>query len=143
MKVGLADRRFVAGFIGSPAMNFLSIYTQAGNGGRTITVAGGDAVAVPTLDAHGDAGPLTLGVRPEDLTPVTDGPALVRGTVDVLENLGEQVIVYLDTGSTAPIIVKLPRGSSVSRGQPLALIAPMDRMHLFGHAGRNLFGRLH
>ncbi|KFL30007.1 ABC transporter ATP-binding protein [Devosia riboflavina] len=121
--------RFVAGFIGSPAMNFLPV-TRVDDG--RIKAVEGDAIDLP-FSAPVEAGTV-LGVRPEDLT-LASGSALIRGRASVIENLGELAIVYVDAGTPEPVIVKLPGNSSLRPGDAVALTAPADRLHLFAADG--------
>ncbi|MDB5585561.1 MAG: malK 2 [Devosia sp.] len=78
-----------------------------------------------------------LGVRPEDLV-LTTGPALVRCTASIIENLGELAIAYVDVGGAEPLIVKLPGDSALRQGDTVALSAPQSRLHLFGADGNTL-----
>ncbi|NKX51630.1 sugar ABC transporter ATP-binding protein, partial [Arthrobacter deserti] len=80
---------FVAGFIGSPAMNLLELPAAAGG-----VRFGGTVHPVPRdvpSQAHGAT--VTLGVRPEDLEPVPAGEGL-QMTVDVVEELGADAYLY-------------------------------------------------
>src|SRR6266567_3656487 len=74
---------FVAGFIGSPAMNFLAGKAEAD--GR-VAVEGSGSIAVSAPVPVG--APVTLGVRPEHLLPAAPGSASLRGTVEMIEPLG-------------------------------------------------------
>ncbi|WP_222912939.1 ABC transporter ATP-binding protein [Natrinema sp. SYSU A 869] len=83
---------FVAGFIGSPSMNFID-GTVADHHFESEIVA----LDAPGVDASAD---VTLGIRPEDIYPVDDhrAPATagtVRAAVDVIEPIGEKMFVYL------------------------------------------------
>jgi ABC-type sugar transport system ATPase subunit len=112
---------FVARFIGSPAMNILPGRLD---GGR----------AVPD-----DAGPLQLGLRPEDLRPCAPGEApAVQGTVTLVERLGEVTLVYLRDAAGRSLIAKLDGDCDVARGSGLALAADPGRVHAFGADGRRL-----
>jgi alpha-glucoside transport system ATP-binding protein len=124
--------QFVAGFIGSPAMNFVAV-TPIVDG--QVKSSSGDTVALPF--AFQPSGALMLGVRPEDLV-LTTGPALVRGTASIIENLGELAIAYVDVGGAEPLIVKLPGDSALRQGDAVALSAPQSRLHLFGAGGNTL-----
>jgi alpha-glucoside transport system ATP-binding protein len=112
---------FVAGFIGSPAMNLVSLVA-----GKT---ANGDAVVTGRPSA------VTLGVRPEDMM-LADGLAQLRGTVPIVENLSELVMAYVDIGGAAPLIVKLPGASAVKAGDKIALAEDAARLHLFDAEGQ-------
>ncbi|QRV17884.1 ABC transporter ATP-binding protein (plasmid) [Haloterrigena salifodinae] len=83
---------FVAGFIGSPSMNFLEGTVADGRFESEIV-----SLDAPGVDASTD---VTLGIRPEDIYPVDDhrAPATVgtvRADVDVIEPIGEKMFVYL------------------------------------------------
>ena len=121
--------RFVAGFIGSPAMNFVDLVQDAG-----LRTATGDGV-LPTVP-----GAVTLGVRPEDLRLHSTGPVLMRGKIALVENLGELVMAYIDIGSGDPIIVKLPGSSQLRPGEAVALAADPARLHVFDATGWAIAG---
>ncbi len=109
------DNKFVAGFIGSPAMNFMS--------GQVTT----DGIAVPALKTNVTAPvpsayigkTVTLGLRPEHLTIDPAGSAL---TIDMTENLGGVSYAYLVSSTGERIIVEqrgettMPAGASVGLG---------------------------
>jgi ABC-type sugar transport system ATPase subunit len=113
--------RFVAGFIGSPAMNFVPVVAGKTASGEVVVSANSEAV--------------TLGVRPEDML-LAEGAALLRGTVSIVENLGELVMAYVDIGGEEPLIVKLAGTSTVKAGDTIALSADPARLHLFDAEGR-------
>ncbi len=110
---------FVATFIGSPAMNLLD---------ATISEAGAvalDAVPGPTGLSAEARGPLTLGVRPTDIT-VGDGP--VRARVDVVESLGAEALLHVELGS-ARAVVQVAEPTAVRAGDEIGL--RFDVVHLF------------
>ncbi|MDH4442452.1 MAG: sn-glycerol-3-phosphate ABC transporter ATP-binding protein UgpC [Rhizobium sp.] len=120
--------KFVAGFIGSPAMNFVSVL----NGAEGLQTASGEVV----LPANGTA--TTLGIRPEDLSLHNGGPVLLRGRVSFIESLGELVMAYVDVGEGEPIIVKLPGSSTIATGEAIALQAEAGRIKLFEADGTSI-----
>jgi multiple sugar transport system ATP-binding protein len=79
--------RFVASFIGSPAMNFFAGHVA---GQEFHFTSGGK---FPLVDALPD-GPATLGVRPEDLLTNGDGMPLAMVTLDVVEHMGHETMIY-------------------------------------------------
>jgi multiple sugar transport system ATP-binding protein len=85
---------FVAGFIGSPKMNFLATTVSAIDGtGATVALPGGGQVTVPVQPGRlkpGDS--VTLGVRPEHLRPADAGE--LSGEVLVVERLGGETFLY-------------------------------------------------
>jgi len=132
---------FVAGFIGSPAMNFFPGAKVAGvDGTAKVILEGVGQVAIPPLyadRARAAAGKnLTFGVRPshlEDATLVSsDGASqsVIDGKVDVVENLGNELQVYLTAGGKNVVATLDPR-SRVSTGSKVRLYVDSDNVHLF------------
>ncbi|SLN77499.1 ABC transporter ATP-binding protein [Roseisalinus antarcticus] len=129
---------FVAGFIGSPAMNFIQVTITAEAGRTVLANPVGRDIPVPEVPGGASGEPATLGFRPEDLRIGAAGEGLVEGTVGVVEMLGDQTILYLDAGTDAPIVVKLPGEYPHDIGQPVAVTCDPARMHLFDADGKTL-----
>jgi sn-glycerol 3-phosphate transport system ATP-binding protein len=120
---------FVAGFIGAPAMNFVSVRAngsglEAHGGG----LVGGVGVSIPAIGA-------LLGVRPEHLTPVApgaprDGDVVMEITVAAVEAVGAETFVYGQLPAGKEIIVRLA-GTAPDVGEKLSVAAPPERLHLF------------
>jgi len=130
--------RFVAGFIGSPAMNFLEGRLVRGEGLRFVTPDGalglpaGFAPPAALLDTD-----LVLGVRPEHVT-VGGAAATATARVQVIESLGNETLVYFQIGE-APFTVRGPGDLSAAIDQELGLSLRPDRIHLFASgSGENL-----
>src|SRR5437899_6190301 len=97
--------RFVAGFIGNPAMNFVS-GTVEGGGPSRFVAEGGDweinlpsRFAAPLTAARGEA--VTLGIRPEDVSVVAGprvAPATATARLDLVESLGNETFIYAKAG---------------------------------------------
>ncbi|QPV61624.1 ABC transporter ATP-binding protein [Halosimplex litoreum] len=91
---------FVAGFIGSPSMNFF----EGRLDGDRLRFDSFD-IDVSDVDLPGDLTDVTLGIRQEDVYPAEQADSIeapssaISATVDVLEPVGEQIFVYLDTGT--------------------------------------------
>ncbi len=133
--------RFVAGFIGSPRMNFLEAKVCAlspdgvgitlDGSGETLTVAvSGAALAL------GQA--VTLGVRPEHLETVANAasqPQTLRRTVTLIEALGELSYLHLNAAGEAPLIAKAPGDAQAQVGDTLTFRAPATLCHLFTEDG--------
>ena len=85
---------FVAGFIGSPAMNFLPIDGGAANGAHEVRVAGAQ-IGVPRLHAGLNEGKGVIGVRPEHVR--IDANGALRGNVFAVEYMGSTQLVTVDT----------------------------------------------
>jgi sn-glycerol 3-phosphate transport system ATP-binding protein len=116
---------FVAGFIGSPAMNFLA--GKADSGGR-VTLDGGGAVAAAATLASGRK--MTVGIRPEHLTPCAPSAASLVGSVEMIEALGADTLIHVAVAG-ASIIARLPHGAPATVGEPIALAAAPGRVYLF------------
>jgi multiple sugar transport system ATP-binding protein len=128
---------FVAGFIGSPRMNFLSgTLVSAVQGTAIVDVDGVRIVAaVDALDGRpGDA--VTIGVRPERIDLGTGANALpVR--VRFVEALGNASFTHLErAGSDAPLVRQGAGGVTDAVGTPLSIILPPEHLHLFDRDGR-------
>jgi multiple sugar transport system ATP-binding protein len=126
---------FVAGFIGSPKMNFLSgTVTGSKDGALSVRLAGGDAIDVPVVPGHASEGaPVTLGVRPEDFTVGEGG--LLRGEVLVVERLGGSTFLHVKTGSGDLLTVQADGDSPVRMHDRIGLRVNPGDCHLFDQAG--------
>jgi len=134
---------FVAGFIGTPGMNFFPGAKVVGEGDITkIVLDGMGQVEVPdeyaklARDAAGKE--LTFGIRPshlEDAALVGENSqrSSIDGTVDVVENLGNELQVYLTAGGKSVIATLDPRSRAVA-GNKVKLYVENDRIHLFDTA---------
>ena len=127
---------FVAGFIGSPQMNFLRGTVVAYGGGiATVRLAGGVEVAAETAGEGVRAGgEVTLGIRPEHLIEGGGGAAEVRGEVDVVERLVDENCLYvrLERGS---IVVRGAGDSPAKRGEAIAVGVRAAACYLFDAQG--------
>ncbi|MDT2008181.1 sn-glycerol-3-phosphate ABC transporter ATP-binding protein UgpC [Rhodococcus opacus] len=129
---------FVAGFIGSPAMNLLELPLV--DGGVSF---GGSVVPVPrgAIAGIGESS-VTLGVRPEDLV-ITTGSGL-DVIIDVVEELGADAYVYGQAdihGRRQPIVVRADGRIPPKRGEVITLSYAAERTHLFSTVtGERLVG---
>jgi multiple sugar transport system ATP-binding protein len=120
--------RFVAGFIGSPAMNFLEGRWHDG-----AFEGGGLTLAMPEVRV--DAGPASLGIRPHDLSLAARG---IPGTVAVVESMGWESYLHVDT-EAGRLVARVEGGAQgLSAGSRVHLDAPVERLHLFGADGRTV-----
>jgi sn-glycerol 3-phosphate transport system ATP-binding protein len=120
---------FVAGFIGSPAMNFMP--AKAVGGWGFALLAGGTATAAIGGTEAGRA--VTVGVRPEHLRPAEAKEAMVSGTVEVVEQLGADTLLHVGHGE-ATVIARLPHGEPPELGTTLHLAADPASVFLFDTA---------
>jgi len=127
--------RFVAGFIGTPAMNFLDLRVQATPPlGLELSGVAGALRLSGARFALGGREDVVLGVRPGHLKPCRDdGAACLRGTVDLVEYLGHDVLVTLDCAGT-PLCAVLPVAQRPRVGDALAFAVPEEHVHLFDPA---------
>jgi alpha-glucoside transport system ATP-binding protein len=130
---------FVAGFIGSPAMNFLPCEISF-NGEFADVVLDGAAVRDIKFRNDGRAGTLrgTLGVRPENLELCEPGSALTSGVVDIVEHLGEVTIAYLRTADGRTLLAKFERTHPLEKGATIHLTARHADLHCFDADGMAL-----
>ncbi len=120
--------RFVARFLGSPAMNISEATLAARDGGWAV----GDIRVVDAAEFRGlESGrELFVGVRPHDLTLAGERAPDLRLAVEVVETLGPELTVHGTlAGSGQPFVAVLPADHPVRRGDTLALC--VERMHLF------------
>jgi multiple sugar transport system ATP-binding protein len=125
---------FVAGFIGSPAMNFLDCRFQTATDGSAWLRGGGLSLPVrdewrAALAARGER-PLVFGVRPEHLEEAADERAAMHLTVDVLEPLGAEVHA-LGTVDGQPITARLKPDTRARVGDRLPLGVDAASVHVF------------
>ena len=131
--------QFVAGFIGSPAMNFLP--GRVLDDGVHVELAGGHRLA--TSKAAGNASTdVTVGVRPEHLhlAGATDAERRITVHVELVEALGADTIVHgLIDGHGEMLMARLPGIVRAGRGDPITLAVENGQLHLFDKAtGRSL-----
>ena len=158
---------FVAGFIGSPAMNFLNATVEGGVLHTSIGDLPLDDRTRQTLERRNAPREVIVGLRPEAFEDAAlahgGGGPVVTAVVDVLESLGSDVYVYFteeggpartaeleelatdsglrDTGAEAvqQIVARLNAATRAREGQPLELRVDMSRAHVFDPAtGSNL-----
>lgn len=116
--------RFVAGFIGSPAMNFVSGTVQ-----QEKFLAGPIAYRLGS-GPRSHQGPAVLGFRPEHVTTNPADPHLADVTLDVVERMGHETNVYFGLADN-PMVVRLEGEVACQPGHKLSLYLPENRWHLF------------
>jgi multiple sugar transport system ATP-binding protein len=128
---------FVAGFLGSPAMNLLRGRLQR-DGDWRLDMAG-EVLTLGDLPAQSAAlqawvdREITLGVRPEDLQPSHGGAATLAATVEVIEPVGNEVFLNVRYGDR-PLVSRVPPGQVPGPGSLLQLGLNVDRLHFFDTA---------
>jgi multiple sugar transport system ATP-binding protein len=134
---------FVAGFIGSPSMNFFSGEVRDGR----VETPHFDVDLGPDRFGLGDGDRVTLGVRPENVVPI-DGvddvgspSAEIQAYTDVVEPLGDEILVYLrfdrdpvDAEDADRLLMRVPPDpveADRDEGEPTAVAFDRERVHLF------------
>lgn len=130
--------RFVASFIGAPAMNFLEV-TRAQSPNRYAMVRLPDGsllqTQVPVANLPAD-GKLELGIRPEafDLC-AHDATGAQHGTVEVVERLGDQTHIHVALAAGGLVVARTTRDTAAEIGQQVALTIDASAAHLFDSQG--------
>ncbi|WP_341674750.1 sn-glycerol-3-phosphate ABC transporter ATP-binding protein UgpC [Niveibacterium sp. SC-1] len=131
---------FVAGFIGSPKMNFLQGVIAEVQGNRVV-------VQLPQFDSSriglslehpavkvGE--PVTVGIRPEHFGP--DGDGVFQVSIDMLEHLGGSTFAYARSAAGASLVLEARGGRGLRQGQPLDARFDTRRTLLFNERGNRL-----
>jgi multiple sugar transport system ATP-binding protein len=138
---------FVAGFIGSPSMNFFEATLNRRDGSAVVDI-GSFQLPLPTEKLNGLGNQIGkaiyFGIRPEDIHDANyvprgvDEAAKLSANVTVVEPLGSEVFAYIENGGKE-MVSRLDPRSGARVGQPLDLIVDMNKMHAFERdSGRRL-----
>jgi multiple sugar transport system ATP-binding protein len=127
---------FVAGFIGSPKMNFLTASIEGVDGTSSRLKTAGDNLTLPRAVAATAGDAVTFGVRPEHIT-ITQGQGikLADVKVDLVENLGGQTLLYTTTADGQTMTIVLEGQREVALGSSVTAYIDPARIHLFNAAG--------
>ncbi|GAA0537549.1 ABC transporter ATP-binding protein [Halorubrum ejinorense] len=136
--------KFVAGFIGSPSMNFLDVGVETD--GTTATIrdeSSGLAFALSRDYVAGhdlESGPYTLGIRPENIGIVEDptGGETLTATVEVVEPIGSDNYVHLDVNGD--FLARAPANVQPEAGDEVGVVFEETDLHLFdAETGEDVF----
>ncbi|OLQ74153.1 maltose/maltodextrin transporter ATP-binding protein [Photobacterium proteolyticum] len=139
------QNRFVAGFIGSPKMNFMSVNVEQVEDERVMVQMGdGNTFWIPVDGSTVNKGDrMSLGIRPEHLVPCEEGDVCVEGKIQVIEKLGYETQAYLHLEHMdADFIYRRPDTLDLEAGDKFKIGIPAHRCHLFhsdGKACRRLY----
>jgi multiple sugar transport system ATP-binding protein len=136
---------FVAGFIGSPAMNFFTARLEKADGG--LVVDGGSfrvavpASRVPAYALHAGK-QIIFGIRPSDVhdphfAPSGISSALVEAKVDVSELMGNEIYLYMVVGKDN-LVARVDPRTKARMGDKTQVVFNMDNMHLFQAEGEQV-----
>jgi len=138
--------RFVAGFIGSPAMNFIPCRLETTDRGLQVRLSDRIAFAVPDGRAeryrpHVGRDGLTFGLRPEHLTDAKPDGArqfgYVEAAIEVVEPMGMETLVYFTINDTQ-VCGRVNPTAGAREGNIMRLAASLDNMHLIDDATRRV-----
>ena len=125
--------KFVAAFIGSPAMNFFKAdVTRQEGTTAALSLPGGRNARINTRGGTA-SGSVDVGVRPEHLELAAAGApnAAFDGTVRIVEQLGNSTLIYVDTPA-GQLIVEGEGNLQVSPGETRSVVIETQNAHLFG-----------
>lgn len=126
------DNKFVATFVGSPAMSFVAGQLTDGPvfvaTGMNIPLAGYTFAEAPQ---NGHA--VELGIRPEHIELARGAPDAIDAPVEVVEPMGSDLLAWTRIGG-APVSVRLPAETRVAVGDRLPLLLPLSRLNFFDTA---------
>jgi multiple sugar transport system ATP-binding protein len=125
---------FVAGFLGSPAMNLLCGTLRHGHGWQLDTTQGDVPLGpldaqTPELLAWIDR-EVVIGVRPEDLRPTSETNASLHAVLEVTEPVGNEIFLNLRRGDQS-LVSRVPPGALPEAGSVMHFELALDRLHVF------------
>ncbi|MCO5214849.1 MAG: sn-glycerol-3-phosphate ABC transporter ATP-binding protein UgpC [Thermomicrobiales bacterium] len=134
------DNKFVAGFMGSPSMNFVDVSIEEQNG-KLYAVNPGFRMLIPDAKAASVANykgkQAVMGIRPEHIVEQSRVPAgavpedaFIPVTVDVVELLGNEIFVYLTTRNST-LTARMDPDLKLERGQEIKIALEPSKLHFF------------
>ena len=126
--------KFVAGFIGSPAMNFFKVIIAGNNGDSSISL-GPFAIKVekPNLKPNME---IEIGVRPEHIEIVSPMQCQLKAKVEIIEKLGVESMLYLKTDASNDLLtVRTDPKIPLHVGNTVGLNLPEQYLHFFDRKG--------
>ena len=133
--------QFVAGFVGSPKMNFLKaqvIDTNAATATLALVDDRSVRLAMPVTSPVATGMPVTLGIRPEHFADAGKGDADLTVSIDVAEHLGNTSYIYATTAGGEQLIIERPESRTVGNRDQLTVGLSARRTFLFDSAGNRL-----
>jgi multiple sugar transport system ATP-binding protein len=129
--------RFVAGFFGTPTMNFVAGTVAANGSGRRFLAPGLEQPLPDTVPAEIAGRAVVLGVRSEHV--LLGEPSMQAGTVLLTEPLGDVTLVHFGYGQAFPLVAKAGPTTALKPGSPVSFRFAADYCHLFNDDGARLF----
>jgi multiple sugar transport system ATP-binding protein len=129
--------RFVAGFLGTPAMNFLAVERLPPVDGSAVVKLRDGTVLTTAIrdDDIGATEQLTLGVRAEAISLVHEPGAAMRGRIEVVERLGDRTLAHAALADGSILVAQAHRDSAVAVGETVGLAFETAPLQLFDGAG--------
>ena len=121
--------QFVAGFFGTPAMNFVDGVVEIGAAGARFCGAGLEQALPASVSANLCGRNVVLGVRSEHV--VIDAAASTPGTTRLLQPLGDATLVHFDAGEGKSLVAKVAPSTKLAPGLPLKFRFVPEHCHLF------------
>jgi ABC-type sugar transport system ATPase subunit len=124
--------QFVAGFIGSPQMNFIHTkITDVKKNGVVVALPGGKEVLTQVESGTAKVGDaVVLGIRPEHLT-IDKGKSSLQGKISLIEEMGGESYVYVALENGETITLRVAGECAVPEGDSITLNVPSELCHLF------------
>nr|WP_316650798.1 sn-glycerol-3-phosphate ABC transporter ATP-binding protein UgpC [uncultured Gellertiella sp.] len=129
---------FVAGFIGSPKMNFLPGTATSVDGGTRVTLDAGGDLLLPATAQPVTGQKVTLGIRPEHMDGTKGEGGSLKGTLRLAEYLGSETMFYVELANGTEIAVKADGLSTGKPGDAFDVPVPVAACHLFDASGASL-----
>ncbi|MGL3607511.1 ABC transporter ATP-binding protein [Rhizobium sp. G187] len=126
---------FVAGFIGSPKMNFLKVQVTSADGAAIVRLPGAD-LSIPTHGVALQPGEMTFGLRPEHIDATGQGDVVIEATVKLAEYLGSETLFFVTLADGSELAVKADGLASEKPGQTIRLGIHAKACHLFDTNGK-------
>ncbi|MEG3155062.1 ABC transporter ATP-binding protein [Sphingomonas sp. RB1R13] len=127
--------RFVARFVGSPAMTILPATLVPGEGPAMVKLGDGSVIATRVPREKLPDGALEIGLRPESVQVAAPGQGNLHATIELVERLGERTLVYCRLSDGTPVTAEDEGMSNLSIGDKIDLKIDGARAHLFGSDG--------
>ena len=129
--------KFVASFIGSPAMNFLDGELAPADGAMELRIGTASIKAGRLSSMTVRPMPVAFGIRPEHIQVVDADDGHLRAKIEIVEKLGSESVVYFQTEiSQTPLVMRAPPGLPLAPGDSVGLRFDLENMHLFAHDDR-------
>jgi multiple sugar transport system ATP-binding protein len=134
------NNMFVAGFIGSPKMNFVKATASPVRGGKiAVNLPGGTKISLNDQGkkvSHGQS--ITLGIRPEHITLGRKNDGELKGTLRIAEYLGSETMFYAGLADGTDLSVKADGLTTAKAGSDIKFGIPAAACHLFDTDGKTI-----